>query len=182
MSQWQRWRSDDWFSDDLITATESRSAVASRLQRFEGGWSDELASYGEQQTLSMHVCTILQWSCAAQTLLSLGRGCPSFTCRPSVLHFVHHQDQVTANAQLPKLPVYCPRLSGSRNPRVRPANQAVEPGLSPPDVTSHIMFPWRGINGGETLSHSAGTERTLFHRTTAGRPAALCLSYGVGST
>lgn len=54
-------------------------------------------------------------------------------------------------------------LSTSLRVPVRPGNQAVKPGLSPPDVTSHIMFPWRGRNVDETLSHGAGTEHSLFH-------------------
>lgn len=83
-----------------------------------------------------------------------------FTRCPSNLHFVHRQDQVV-----------CLPFTSLRVP-IRPANQAGTPGLSPPAVTSCIMFPWRGINGEEN------TDGALEQNAPCSN---LCLQSSVGS-
>lgn len=124
-SWWRRRRSDDDFSDDDF----DECSFASK----EADWFDEVASCGEQQTLWIHVCTRnLQSSRTTDSPLS--------DLSTSTLCII-----------IIKLPVYRPHPSGSQSDL--PIRRQ-KPGLSPPDVTSHSMFPWRCRN---TLEQNAAS-------------------------
>lgn len=90
------------------------------------------------------------------------------TCVQTSSEVAHYRlSSVTPLAALCKPPFQPPLCASSRPSTclrvpVRPANRAVKPGLSPPGVTSRVVFPWRGVSAEERLWHGVGTERTLF--------------------